>query len=202
MNPPENVKERPSGVPNWEPFGKKLAEAMRHKGLSASDLARAVWGEKKDARGYPVARNRDRISHYLKGAQMPTPENLTKIANALEVELDELTPSPPLAAGGLLAPYAFPDPIKVQIKALHGSADVTLELSYTQDMPFADAVELLNLLNGFEQRLKSSALRSYRSAEARQQLKEMLKKDDDDSDGEDESEDDEDAVAAKLAKSA
>jgi transcriptional regulator with XRE-family HTH domain len=39
-----------------------------------------------------VAKNRDRIVHYLRGRSAPSPENLRKMADALGVSPDELLP--------------------------------------------------------------------------------------------------------------
>lgn len=61
-------------------------------GLSQSELARRVWGETEDNRGYKVARNRDRISAYEKGSAQPTRENLEAIAEVLGVPPEELAP--------------------------------------------------------------------------------------------------------------
>lgn len=74
-------------------FGPRLYEAMTAKGMSQSDLARKVWGVKKDPRGYDVAKNRDRVSHYLKGASVPDSKNLKAIADALGLTPEELLPS-------------------------------------------------------------------------------------------------------------
>lgn len=73
-------------------FAKRLRDLREAKGLSKSDLAKAVWGTTTDTRGYTVARNRDRISVYEDGAQVPTPENLKAIAAALDVNPSELAP--------------------------------------------------------------------------------------------------------------
>jgi hypothetical protein len=58
--------------------------------MSASDLARAIWGTVKDYRGYDVARNRDRIGHYLAGISYPEADNLKRLAEALGLALEEL----------------------------------------------------------------------------------------------------------------
>jgi len=73
-------------------FARRLYEMMNERGLSQSDLARKAFGTKTDKRGYEVARNRDRISVYLKGTSLPDPKNLQKIADALGVDPDELAP--------------------------------------------------------------------------------------------------------------
>jgi transcriptional regulator with XRE-family HTH domain len=65
---------------------------MVDRGMSQSDLARAVWGKDVDSRGYDVAKNRDRISTYLKGNAVPTPANMAAIAKELGVEVSDLAP--------------------------------------------------------------------------------------------------------------
>lgn len=78
-------------------FAMTLRQLMIDKRISASDLARAVWGTTKDGRGYEVAKNRDRVGHYLSGNSHPSRENLVKIAKALSVKVDVLEkvqPSP------------------------------------------------------------------------------------------------------------
>jgi len=78
-------------------FANTLRELMLEKRISASDLAREVWGTTKDKRGYDVARNRDRIGHYLSGKSYPGRDNLQKIAKVLGVKIDvleKLQPTP------------------------------------------------------------------------------------------------------------
>jgi transcriptional regulator with XRE-family HTH domain len=75
-----------------EAFARRLHELMARKGLSQSDLARAVWGPTKDTRGYDVAKNRDRISNYLRGLAVPDPSNMAAIAEKLGVTVAELAP--------------------------------------------------------------------------------------------------------------
>ena len=82
-------------------FADLLMQAMLDAGgINSSELARRVWGTVRDKRGYAVARNRDRISHYLRGHSYPNQENLQKIADALGVTVSELgaspTPAPPV----------------------------------------------------------------------------------------------------------
>jgi hypothetical protein len=84
----------PQQKPNKLHFAKALGEAMRRANLSPSDVARLVWGTMTDKRGYEVARNRDRIGHYLKGVSFPEPENLQRLADAVGSSVEELTASP------------------------------------------------------------------------------------------------------------
>jgi hypothetical protein len=65
---------------------------MTAKGFSNSDLARRVWGETTDNKGYKVARNRDRIAVYLQGKGFPEPATLHKITQKLGVAKEELAP--------------------------------------------------------------------------------------------------------------
>jgi transcriptional regulator with XRE-family HTH domain len=65
---------------------------MAREGLNASQLARRVWGTVQDKRGYAVARNRDRIGHYLRGTSYPDPANLIRLAAALGVPAATLVP--------------------------------------------------------------------------------------------------------------
>jgi transcriptional regulator with XRE-family HTH domain len=73
-------------------FARRLHTLLAQGGMSQSDLARAIWGPGTDPRGYNVAKNRDRIVHYLRGRSLPNPENLRKMAEALGVTPEELMP--------------------------------------------------------------------------------------------------------------
>jgi hypothetical protein len=73
------------------PFANALRAAMLKSKLSASEVARRVWGTTKDSRGYEVAKGRDRIGHYLGGLSYPEPGNLAKLAKAVGVSQEELT---------------------------------------------------------------------------------------------------------------
>jgi transcriptional regulator with XRE-family HTH domain len=78
-------------------FAERLREAMQREGLNASDVARRVWGEIKDRRGYLVARNRDRIGYYLAGVSFPEEENLRKLADAVGLSYEALAVTKPLS---------------------------------------------------------------------------------------------------------
>lgn len=78
-----------------EAFAEVLRTLMLEKRITASELARKVWGTMKDYRGYEVARNRDRVGHYLSGKSFPEKENLQKIAKALGVPFEKLAASQP-----------------------------------------------------------------------------------------------------------
>lgn len=65
---------------------------MTAKGWGNSDLARAVWGETTDTKGYKVARNRDRIGVYLRGDGWPEPKTAEKMAEVFGIPKEELMP--------------------------------------------------------------------------------------------------------------
>jgi transcriptional regulator with XRE-family HTH domain len=65
---------------------------MLKRGVSQSELARRMWGVTTDKRGFDVAKNRDRISLWLKGARKPDARNLGKLAEHLQCSVDELVP--------------------------------------------------------------------------------------------------------------
>jgi|SRR5215831_5757115 len=72
-------------------FSANLREAMLHKNMSQSDLARAVWKEERsDKNGYAQPVGKDRISAYINGRVLPTEETLDKIAKALDTTKEKL----------------------------------------------------------------------------------------------------------------
>src|SRR5262245_40305643 len=68
----------------------KFKELMDAAGFSNSELAKRVWGTMLDKRKYQVARNRDRVGHYLNGTGYPNPTNLRKIADVFGVQVRDL----------------------------------------------------------------------------------------------------------------
>jgi len=95
--------------PEYKPFADALREAMTKGNLSASEVARRVWGITKDRRGYDVARNRDRIGHYLAGTSYPEPENLKELANAVGLTVEDLAIDRPEPAAGTRSPRQTTD---------------------------------------------------------------------------------------------
>jgi hypothetical protein len=77
-------------LPELEKFRDNLTKAMAAKHMSASDVARAVWGSKTNAQGRMVARNRDRMTQYLAGKGYPRPETVTKLAEVLDLDPRDL----------------------------------------------------------------------------------------------------------------
>lgn len=125
-------------------FARRLHELMAAKGLSQSDLARAVWGKGVDSRGYDVAQNRDRISSYLKGRSVPEPGNMAKIAKHLGVSVTELAPDAVASAVDRADP-AF------SMTVIAGHADKT-HLRVNQLVNMTTAVKIAALLSEDEKR--------------------------------------------------
>ena len=107
-----------SGIERLEmqEFARKLHDLRTSKGMSQSDLARAVWGETTDTKGNRVAKNRDRISQYEMGKSIPEPHNLVALAEALDVDAKELAPEVVAAAVDREEP-------EIQIVAVRGHPD-------------------------------------------------------------------------------
>lgn len=104
----------PIGVrPELQAFTKALRDAMADRQMNASDLAKQIWGTVKDPRGYPVAKNRDRIGTYLAGTGYPSRESMEKLCKALSMN-----------------PSDFPTPTHTRApREFTGVADVTLNMS-------------------------------------------------------------------------
>jgi hypothetical protein len=77
-------------TPTHKEFAVWLAAQMAARGFNHSDVARAIWGTTKDTRGYEVARNRDRIGHYLAGTSYPELNTLYALAQAFSVFPDDI----------------------------------------------------------------------------------------------------------------
>lgn len=91
-NQPQPTTAGTSTQAQRDEFARRLQTAMLNKGLSNSDLARAVWGETEDSKGYKVARNRDRVAVYLAGKGFPEMGTLHKLAGVLGVSKEDLAP--------------------------------------------------------------------------------------------------------------
>jgi len=91
--------------PDLERFRENLVRGMIKKNMTASDVARKMWGEKKNSQGNTVAKGRDRMTHYLSGSTYPNAENVAKLAEILDLTLEDLAvdtsksnlPRPPVA---------------------------------------------------------------------------------------------------------
>lgn len=87
---PQTFKPKIEPRPEYKPFADALRAAMTRAGIKASEVARRMWSTTTDRRGYTVARNRDRIGHYLNGTSYPGPDNLRRLADAVGVSVEDL----------------------------------------------------------------------------------------------------------------
>lgn len=134
-----------------EDFARRLHKLMIERGMSQSELARAVWGEieRKDHRGnivlkgdgepQMVARNRDRISVYLSGKGFPDQKNLAAIAKALRTTPEELAPDLVGAAVERESP-------EQSMTAIAGHPEKVL-LRINKLLPLDVALRALNVIN-------------------------------------------------------
>lgn len=129
------MKTPPISTTHLQAFAHDLHEARQRKGWSQSDLARRMWGERTDERGYKVARNRDLISVYEKGKAAPTRDNLEKLAKVLGTTVDALAP-------GLLSESAP----AVQMTVIEGHPD-KVRLLVNTTVPFQLASQIVALLS-------------------------------------------------------
>lgn len=79
-----------SATPQYGDFAAWLSAKMAERGFNQSELARRIWGTIKDSRGYDVARNRDRIGHYLAGTSYPSLDTRYKLGEVLSVFPDDI----------------------------------------------------------------------------------------------------------------
>lgn len=134
-----------AGVSNVErldlqAFARRLHQIMNERGISQSDLARKLWGERTDSRGHVVAKNRDRISVWVRGAGYPDPKNLQKLAEALGVDKKDLAPdivasaidreNPEIA---ITAVSGHPDSVHLQVNRLVSMATATKIMALLAD---------------------------------------------------------------------
>lgn len=74
-------------------FGDRLQRILDERGLTHSDLARAMFGTVTDERGYTVAKNRQVIRRYLTGMSEPSRATKAKMVKALGCRWSDLFPS-------------------------------------------------------------------------------------------------------------
>jgi transcriptional regulator with XRE-family HTH domain len=126
--------------PDYREFARRLREAMVARQLSASDVARAIWGTVPDPRGYQVAKNRDRIGAYLAGTGYPSKETLPKLCEAVGLSIEEL-----------------PVPMRSTAARSTASSPADLSFSLLQDHPGLCSIYVRTVMS-IELGLKSVAL--------------------------------------------
>jgi transcriptional regulator with XRE-family HTH domain len=123
--------------PEYQAFARRLHTAMNAKGMGNSDLARAVWGEVDDNKGYKVAKNRHQVAVYLKGEGMPERATLQKIAEVLGTTADELAPETQTAA----IDRARPEMAMTMLAGQPGMAHLQINAT----LPLNVAVEIIRI---------------------------------------------------------
>jgi len=111
---------------------------MQDKGMSQSDLARALWGSMDTKQG-PAARNRDRISKYLQGVSMPDGNTLKLLCAALGVTEEALAPS---VVGAQLG-KSFPT---IRLTVVSGAPELA-HVTINTTVRVAVALKLIAVLN-------------------------------------------------------
>jgi transcriptional regulator with XRE-family HTH domain len=134
MTPPTRT---PAQRAELEAFSRKLVDLMAKRGMNQSDLARHLWGSHTDARGRDVATNRDRISHYVRGSQMPEAKTMRRIAQVFGVDPDELHPTVNAPPG------AVPE---VSLAAVAGRPDLAL-LQVHVILPMNAAIKVASIIS-------------------------------------------------------
>ncbi len=134
MTPPART---PAQKAELEAFSRKLADLMAKRGMNQSDLARHLWGSHTDTRGRDVATNRDRISHYVRGSQMPEARTMRRIAQVFGIPPEELHPTVNAPPG------AVPE---VSLAAVAGRPDLAL-LQVHVVLPMDAAIRVASIIS-------------------------------------------------------
>ena len=109
-------------------FGKRLYNYMMHNRMSQSDLARAS------------GMGRDSISQYVRGRSVPSPKNLSRLAEALDVEVDVLFPNYDAQSNAVEQPT-------LEIKSIEADAE-NFWLRVNMKVPADKALEVMKILKG------------------------------------------------------
>ena len=115
-------------------FGRRLQQLLDQKGWNCSDLARKIWGTITTKAGYVVARNRDRVSVYVRGKAFPSPQILQKIATVLGVTVAELAPE-----------FGANDPPEWSFTKIRGQNMVLVQINQRMDERLAAQIRALVL---------------------------------------------------------
>lgn len=109
-------------------FGRRLYNLMMQKRYSQSDLARAA------------KLGRDSISQYVRGRSVPSPKNLAKLADALDVEVDVLFPNYDAQSNAAEEPT-------FEMKSIEADAE-HFWLRINMKVPASKAVQVMQILKG------------------------------------------------------
>ena len=109
-------------------FGKRLYNLMMQKKMSQSDLSRAS------------GMGRDSISQYVRGRSVPSPRNLQKLCDALDVDSDVLFPNYDAQANAI-------EQATLEIKSIEADTE-NFWLRINMKVPAMKAVEVMRILKG------------------------------------------------------
>jgi len=130
---------------------------MLKHGLSASEVARQIWGPTTDKRGYTVAKNRDRIGHYLAGASYPEPDNLIELAKAVGLDVQDLAIDKPVFVSGGGGSYRGRQPGDIQMTVLADQPNKA-RLVFDRVLDFETAMRLLQMIKEDERKALQTAM--------------------------------------------
>ena len=145
MNPDAAKREKVLQE-NSSRFATMIRQAREAKGWTYAELAREIWGEIVDSRGYVTGRNRGIVPRWESGEVVPRPQSIKMIAEALDISESDLAaarqeaedarkgrsiPAPEFSAGSVAG---RPDLVLMSLKAI-----VTLEefARIAKDVKFA-----------------------------------------------------------------
>lgn len=108
-------------------FGRRLYQQLLSQQINQSELARRS------------GLGRDSISQYVRGRSAPTPQNLEKIAEALQIEPDDLFPNYSAQAATIENPT-------FQVKSVDGDAS-SMWLTVNTKVSTEKAIRVMQILN-------------------------------------------------------
>lgn len=111
-------------------FGRRLTAMLVEKVWRQSGLARAS------------GLGRDSISQYARGRSIPSPKNLSKLANALGVDTEVLFPNYDAQSNAL-------DEAKLEMKSIESDAK-NVWLRVNMKLPIERAIEVIQLIKSLE----------------------------------------------------
>lgn len=148
-NIPLDTKRAAEDEAYLKEFAKRLGKTLDARQMSASDLARAIWGDivsvDKNGNEANAARNRDRISVYLSGRGFPNRKNLAKMAAALSVKVEDLAPD--LASSAPVIPSSALLCDELSLVMLKDNKAV---LKINKVIPQSKAMEILNIITNIQ----------------------------------------------------
>ena len=109
-------------------FGDNLYTFLMQKKMSQSDLSRAS------------GMGRDSISQYVRGRSVPSPKNLQKLCDALDVEPDVLFPNYDAQANAI-------EQATLEIKSIEADTE-NFWLRINMKVPAMKALEVMKILKG------------------------------------------------------